>query len=211
MSKKQWLAGIALVPGVVLADVPSAAIEQYNALNEVMADRSYDMTMTITSKDEVTELVIRQEAGELPVLVSENGGAPSDDALEEFEPERLYGGGGNGFQLALPNSGYTLVASNGNVETYEFQPLLLNRGKEDNAGRYMSGDLDFNTDCQCITRVQMRNDESFRKLGFKIEALEDTRVFNADDWRPETFTSVFQGGALMLQVGATTEMRWDYR
>lgn len=211
MNKKIYLLATVLLPVVLMAQVPEAAINQYNALSEAMANRSYDMTMTITSKDDVTELVIRQEAGQLPVLLSEDGGAPSQEALDEFDPENLYGGGGNGFQLALPATGYQLVATKDGVQTYEFQPLLLNNGKEDRAGRYMSGDLDVNLDCQCITRVQMRNDESFRKLGFKIETLQDTRTFAADDWRPLTFSSVFAGGALMLQVGATTEMNWVYR
>lgn len=211
MNRTLLATAFAALSSGAFAQVPAAAIDQYNAMDEMLSERTFEMTMVINNKDEATTMVIRKEAGQVAQLISENGAPPSEDALDDFEPERIFGGGGNGFVLALPESGYELMSEQGNIKRYRFQPLLLNKGKEDRASRYFSGELDLNVDCNCLTRVQMQNDDSFRKLGFKIEDLQDVRVFTEDDWRPTTFTSVFKGGALGFSVGATTEMTFNYQ
>lgn len=208
---QKWLLILLCLPGAVLASPSlSQAISKFENLASLMQARDYRLTLTVASGDETDTLVIAQQANRDAELVAENGEPPSAEALQEFDSQSLYGGGGGGFKLALPSDGYQLIERQGDIERYQFQPLLLNKGEPDRAGRFMSGELTLDTSCQCLLSLSMANTDSFRKLGFKIENIAESWTFAGDDWRPTMQQTEFAGGALVFSVAATTTMAWQY-
>lgn len=192
------------------ADVLQQAVSKYNSLQNNMNARSYQAEFVTEVMGEEAVILVRQEADQPGVVISENGDAPSEDAIESYDPSQYFTPPLDEMAFLLPDTGYELVEKQGGQARYRFQPVVYIKGKQHRNSERMAGELVVDEGCACLVSLSMNNIASFRYTGIKFEQLTTEWQFFSDDWRPKTFDVDFQGSAVFIDVHFSEKARWQY-
>lgn len=144
---------------------------QYRTIAEVARPNEPDITQE-------TEFDPRRPTGEKEQLVLVNGEPPDASAIREFnrrpqpdqrETQRI--------RLLLDEHSLSLVSASDQAWILDFQPILHINGEPDDDGEKFTGRLWYDAQQGYVTRVEIRAQEAFSKLLFRIRQFDVQEEF----------------------------------
>lgn len=192
------------------AEALPIAVEKYNDLQSNMNARTYEARFVSNIMGDESVVLVSQVANQAGEVVSENGESPSDEALESYNPALYFTPPEDEMAFLLPDDGYQLIATQGYLSRYSFQPVMNVKGKYHKDSEKMHGELVVDQSCACLVSLSMNNTDDFRRSGVKFQQLSTHWEFFTDDWRPKTFEVSFEGTAFFIDVVFTENASWQY-